>query len=91
MTIYKLKLPQVVEALQYTYPASEEMKLFLGKAYRIEIKARNPNAIGTMRIAPDPLRIDKYVVLQESDWIIKDTQGFRIQKNYEFTKQYELL
>ena len=86
------KKPVVIEACQYKYPASRELREWLGPAAGDESMARHPHAKGEMRIhtLEDGRNGDAKHVATHGDWIIKGVQGeFYACKPSIFEATYE--
>lgn len=81
---YEMK-PEVVEAVFYTYPASQEIKDWLGDEYQIEYKARHPGAAGAMELSD--------MVIFEGRWIIRqvlDKVRYHVMSPKNFDAVYRL-
>jgi hypothetical protein len=71
------KKPVVIEAMQYTYPASAELLAWLMGAAGLESKLRHQSAKGELVIdtLEDGSKGQARHVATEGDWIIKGVQG----------------
>ena len=71
------KKPVVIEAMQYIYPASAELLVWLGDAAGGQTKARHVSAKGEMTIytLEDGSQGQARHIATEGDWIIKGVAG----------------
>lgn len=87
------KKPIVIEAIQFTYPPTEELLAFCGRSMVNVMKERHMGAIGTAQIFTLEDGMGKGSirhVASEGDWIIKGVQGeFYPCKPGIFDRTYE--
>jgi hypothetical protein len=71
------KLPVVIEAVKFTYPPTDELRIFMGNSMGDTSKARHITAQGEMEI--HTLEDGQYLkvahIATEGDFIIKGVQG----------------
>lgn len=91
------KKPVVIEAMLFTYPATDSFREFLGAALGYTSKDRHPNAKGEAQIftLEDGKVLKVNHIATEGDWIIKGVQGEFypckpdiFQATYEAVSQY---
>lgn len=86
------KKPVEIEAEQYTYPASAELRAWMGASAGIEIKDRHIFAKGEMQVhtLEDGHAGQVAHIATEGDWIIKGVHGeFYAVKPDIFAVTYE--
>lgn len=92
MTLYRKK-PVVIEAVEFTYPVSEELKKFLGNNLGRVSKNRHPEAKAEAEIKTleDGCNLTVKHIATEGDYIIKGVQGeYYACKPDIFFKTYDL-
>lgn len=88
------KKPIVVEAMEYKYPASQEMREWMGKVAGTERCARHIGAIGELHVytLEDGAKGQAKHIASSGDWIIKGIAGeFYPCKPNIFQSTYEAI
>ena len=86
------KKPVIIEAIQFNYPASNELLEFMGDSAGAQRKERHLGSIGELEVKTleDGNVLQVKHIATEGDWIIKGVHGeFYPCKPDIFSKTYE--